>query len=262
MAPEDGVIRRALLSALLLVVSGCGNGDDGGSESCGADSDDDHLTDCEEHALGTDPQKADTDGDTYLDGDEVLEGKDPLDPESRIYRGNWPYQRDKSQIVDPGFEGQAATGARLPHLVAQDQFGELVDLYDYALHGKPVVIDLSAVWCDACKEMALWLEGKPSSMDVNPELAPIVARVANGEILWVTLLFEDRIGNPATLEDAQAWAGAFPNSKIAVVVDDNRALRDWFYPGAMPSVQALDPNLELIVYDRFDYKTALSKLVK
>jgi hypothetical protein len=41
--------------------------------SAACDSDDDGLNDCDEDALGTDPTKADTDGDGFTDGEEVLE---------------------------------------------------------------------------------------------------------------------------------------------------------------------------------------------
>lgn len=44
------------------------------------DADQDGLTNEEEHLYGTDPQKADTDGDSYSDGAEVRSGYDPLKP--------------------------------------------------------------------------------------------------------------------------------------------------------------------------------------
>lgn len=45
-----------------------------------SDSDQDGLSDEEERAYGTDPNKADTDGDSYSDGTEVKSGYDPLKP--------------------------------------------------------------------------------------------------------------------------------------------------------------------------------------
>lgn len=250
--------RLSLVAALLV---GCASKDPGEERSCDIDSDADHLTDCAEHTLGTDPAKSDSDGDSYLDGDEVLEATDPLDPASRIYAGYWPYLRDKSAISDPGFGEAVGADARIPRLVALDQFGQEVDLYDFAGHGKPVVIDLSAVWCDACKELARWLEGEPTNLGMPTELDPVVARVANGEVYWITVLFEDAIGNPAALEEAKNWANAFPNAKVAVLVDDNRKLRDWFFPGAMPSVHAANDQMQLLAYDRFDYKKGIGALL-
>ena len=51
---------------------------DGANISNGVDSDTDGLSDEVELALGTDKDKADTDGDTYGDRDELLRSFDPL----------------------------------------------------------------------------------------------------------------------------------------------------------------------------------------
>jgi thiol-disulfide isomerase/thioredoxin len=276
-------VRRAalgLLGSLALIAAALGCGDDGAADGAGgegtgdttatgtggsadpdADPDADFLTDAQEAEAGTDPTNPDTDGDTYLDGDEVLEGSDPLDPGSRIYTGGWPYQRDKDTIVDPGFEGTAEVGGVLPRLVTVDQFGEEVDIYDFALHGKPIVIDLSAIWCEACKDLARWLEGKPSNLDDSPEYAPIVDRVRNGEILWITVLFEDEAGNAAGPEHAAAWGAAFPDAPVPVLADDDRAMKDFLFPGSYPSIQVLGEDMTLQVYDRYDYTPAFDALL-
>lgn len=271
------MIRRAVAAASLgsLLSIGCGSSDSSAPHASSStaststtstvdpalDSDADYLPDVDEAELGTDPSDPDTDGDGYLDGDEVLEQTDPLDADSRIYEGGWPYQRLKDQIADPGFDGTAAVGALVPRLVATDQFGEQLDLYDYALHGRRVVLDLSAVWCGPCKDMATWLEGQPSNLDGKPELAPIRDLVASGEIYWITIVFEDGVGNPAGPAQAAAWAEAFPNAKVAVVADNERAMYDFVYPGGMPSITVLDEDMTIRVYDRFDYMTGLSSLL-
>jgi hypothetical protein len=222
------------------------------------DGDGDHLTNAEEAELGTDPDDPDTDGDRYLDGDEVLEGTDPTDAESVIYTGGWPYQRDKDQIADPGFDGQPEVGAILPRLVGVDQHGDMVDIYDYALHGKPVVLDLSAGWCAACQEVSLWLEGEGPLGDGRYDSIP--DRVKNGEIYWVTILFETAASVPPNADDVAAWYTQYPNDDVAIVADDDRALSDWLWPGAYPAIFVLNEDMTLQVYDRFDYTPALEAL--
>ena len=50
------------------------------------DSDDDGLTNCEEHDLLTNPNKGDTDDDLVKDGQEVEDGSNPLDKGSNIQK--------------------------------------------------------------------------------------------------------------------------------------------------------------------------------
>ncbi len=238
-----------------------GSGGAGGDGEGALDPDADHLTNAEEAALGTDPQDPDTDGDGYLDGDEVLEGTDPLDPASRIYTGGWPYQREKGSIVDPGFDSSPGVGAVMPRLVAYDQHGELVDLYDFALHGRPIVIDLSALWCQACRDLATWLEGEPSIFDDNPALSPIRDKVNAGEIYWITVIFEDGAGDAAVPADATLWATTYPNPTIPVLADNDRETFSYMFPGAYPNLQILEEDMTFRYYDRFDYESALMTLL-
>ena len=227
-----------------------------------SDSDGDYLTADEEARRGTNPANPDSDGDSYLDGDEVLEGTDPLDPLSLIYRGGWPYQRNKQAIADPGFDSMPAIGAVMPRMIGFDQYGEEVDLYDFALHGSAVVIDLSALWCTACRDMALWLDGQSSSFDVEQEFGAIPSMVESGEIHWITVIFEDGAGAAAGPEEAIAWYQAFPNPRIPVLADSERTLYDYLFPGSMPSLQVLEEDMTIRVYDRYDYAAALRSLLE
>lgn len=253
----------------LILLSACGASDKDDVDGAGGgpgldpsgDLDADYLSNGDERALGTDPENPDSDGDGYLDGDEVLEGSNPLDPESRIYQGGWPYQRLKGEIVDPGFDSTPVVGAVIPHLTATDQFGERVDLYDFAMHGRPVVIDLSALWCNACVDLAHWLAHEPSYLDAKPELSPIVDMVEKGEVYWVTVVFQDGAGNDALPTDGADWAERFPDDKVAVLVCDDPSLFEYLYPGSYPSIQVLDEDMTFRAYDRFDAEAALRSLL-
>lgn len=254
-----------------LFLAGCG-GDGGGGKTEDVDSDGDGLMDAEEASLGTDPAVADSDadgladgaevtagtdplatdsdGDTYSDFDETTEGTDPLDPESRIYTGYWPYNPNKGDIEDPGWDQGAKEGRTLPNFVYVDQFGQEVSIYDYAGHGKPVVVDASAEWCSYCQELAKLLEGRRSYFDGYwPDLKDLVD---NGDVLWVTVLAEDTSGNSDTSStDAAAtrWADKFKHDKIAVLGDDKYQFFGYEGVNGFPWLLMVDENMEIISFD-------------
>jgi len=133
------------------------------------DEDSDLLTDSEEQKLGTDPTNPDTDGDGYLDGHEVMAGSDPLDKEDKIYEGGWPFNPTKDQETAPPWTSEPAVGARIPRFQAYDQYGDLVDLYDFMHQGKPVVLDIGTWFCKPCKGLAEWFATDDISA-MNPYL--------------------------------------------------------------------------------------------
>ena len=76
-----------------------------------------------------------------------------------------------------------------------DQHGDMVELYDY--HGKIIVIDLSAIWCVVCNNIAN--KGEEFAADYGSE-----------NIVWLTILVDGGTwGNPPTLEEIQNWATVY-----------------------------------------------------
>ena len=45
----------------------------------------------------------------------------------------------------------------MPRFIDYDQYGERVDLYDFAGHGRYVMIDMGTEFCDPCKDLAAYL---------------------------------------------------------------------------------------------------------
>ena len=237
-----------------------------GTDPLDADTDGDGLVDGEEKGLGADPLLADTDGDGYHDGLEVHAGTDPGDEDDVIYAGGWPYQPEKDDIEDPGWEGTPAVGATFPRFVGLDQFGDEVDLYDFAFQGKPIAIDLSTWWCGFCQEMALWLDYRPSFYDTLYD-STIPDLVADGEIYWITILFEDFDGNAASHSDVAGWYIAFPNPEVPILLDESGAnwsahTISYVDPHGIPTVQLLDEDLSFLVYDDHAYADTLDYLLE
>ena len=201
------------------------------------DSDGDGLTDAEEANLGTDPDDIDSDADGYRDGDEVTEGSDPTDPESLIYTGGWPYNADKDSLGNPPWDPIAEEGAQAPHYLAVDQYGDTVDLYDFAQQGIPVVLDVGTPWCGPCKDMAAYL-ATGDEAHVMWERDGVVEPYP----WW------DESYGPITVTDAAAWHTEYENEAIAVLADTDLQLNYWLDIQSYPAISILDENMELQVY--------------
>lgn len=280
------LLRCCVLALLVCFIQSC-SGSDGGEDSqslngtdtattesdpgsiqppAEEDPDGDGLTNAEEAELGTDPAIADSDGDGYLDGDEVLEGKDPMDAESRIYIGNWPYNRDKDAIVEGDWEATPGEGVQLPRWKAIDQHGEMVDLYDFIGQGKKVVLDVGTKYCKPCKGLAAWFATGDTDATTEhceeplssflwfkqPDYEAVYDMVQNGEIYWITVLWSSCSENGpwAKAEDAIFWDEEWPNEHIPVLVDVDCEMKFYLDVGAMPHIDVLDENLKFIVYEQ------------
>ncbi len=262
---------RLLLFALLcltLLAAGCtprggrghSSGDDddavgdddddavGDDDDASADSDGDGLTDGEEQDLGTDPYDADTDGDGYDDGDEVAEGSDPTNANSGIYAGGWPYYGDKDALGNASWTTGTNVGAQIPRWSATDQFGDTVDLYDLAMGGKPIVIDVAAGWCGPCRSMADWLDGANNGF-IESAGNPIREGVWSGEILWVTVLFQNNGGGPANASDVANWYSDYPTPNVLVLADGASQVTGLINPPGIPSLSLLSEDMTFSIVD-------------
>lgn len=258
------------LAALLLVGCDKDTDEDGltdaeeeefGSDIEKPDTDGDGLTDLEEYDLGTDPTLEDTDEDTYSDFDEVNESTDPTDPDDRIYTGYWPYNPDKDSVSEGewtacmDWNGCNREGEQLPRFQWVDQYGEAVDIFDFAQQGKYIIMDVSGYWCGYCTEMALWLEGESDYYHSYPsyglieEYEQIRDMVNAGDVYWVTILDSWSGSAPATEEDPAWWYDYYPHDLIPVLADTDWNMNGHFGIVGYPFVALLDENMTVVVGD-------------
>jgi hypothetical protein len=239
-----------------IAVIGCGDTDkDGltnaeeselGTDPESADSDGDGLGDYDEaNELGTDPTKADTDGDGYLDPWEITEGTDPLDADSKIYIGGWPYQPNKEDGATTA-EANLSVGASLARVELLDQFGEMVDLYDFSKQGVLTIVDVSAIWCGPCNGMAQWLSGQGDDYGWGQSYPSIAEKVHNGKVHWITVLGQDSQGNIPDVNDLAQWYSDYPDPNIPVLADTSDALfANSYLSGGWPTIFVLDGNMDV-----------------
>lgn len=220
--------------------------EDLGTDPDNKDSDGDRLEDGEELEAGTYPMDADTDGDGYLDGDEVAMGSDPTDDEDGIYEGFWPYYYDKDSIEEGSFGSTAREGDEVPRLIAVDQFGEEVDLYDFAYQGKPIMVDVSAVWCGPCNQMSNWLshgESWGSGWDA------LRGKLDDGDFYWVTLLYQDASGAESDEGDVEDWDDRYQSDFVTVLTDPGSQMAMHINPPGIPSLSLIGEDMTWLVVD-------------
>lgn len=264
-----------LILASALLMTGCADSDaDGlsngkerrlGTDPDVADSDGDGLTDFDEVELhGTDPLLADSDEDTYLDGWEIAEGTDPLDGESRIYKGFWPYNPNKSSLTDPGPSGPLVPGMHVYNHVAVDQFGDQVELFDYLGQGKDVIIDASAVWCGPCRATADWLASggtRDTPWGTEAAFKKLRKAVDNGKVYWVTILVQNISGGPTVRKDVKEWDADYPHENVPVIADPDSTMLEATVgtTGFFPTGMLLSPEGEVLYIGGMSEAMALAQ---
>jgi hypothetical protein len=231
-----------------------------GTDPAAADSDADGIMDGDELAGGTDPLSGDSDEDGYPDGAEVAAGSDPNDASSLLYTGGWPYNPNKDSMTAGDPEDMAAVDGVVPRFVFMDQYGDMVDIYDFAQQGKPMIIDLSGVWCYWCNEAAKLIEGSPSALD-GYGFEGIHDAIVNGDVYWITILDSNRSGAPAADDTAENWFNLYPFEPVLVLSDVNQESTAWIAPSGYPTMMFVDENMVITNYKKADYTKAITAAI-
>jgi thiol-disulfide isomerase/thioredoxin len=147
-------------------------------------------------------------------------------------------------------------GDRIPNYVAVDQFGDLVNLYDFAGHGKKVVLDVGTEFCGPCKAIASYLSTNDQSHLEwsqggyypwwSEDYSALHDMVQNEEIYWLTILFSQN--EVLTQENSAAWEETYPNEKIPVLADGELNLYNYLAISSYPAISVVDENMNFLVY--------------
>ena len=82
-------------------------------------------------------------------------------------------------------------GENICNIESVDQNADVFNLYSY--HGRPIVIDLSTMWCPVCQRAAPYAE-------------QFMTDWADYDLLWVTILIENEYGDDVDASELAQWS--------------------------------------------------------
>jgi hypothetical protein len=160
---------------------------------------------------------------------------------------------------DPGFGGAAQVGQPAPHWIGIDSSGAEREMCDF--YGKPVMLDLSALWCGACQAFGAFMagdDGAPAAAgipqaDIQSVLIPFRNLVRDGTIIYITVIIEGQMpGGGVSVSDVAAWENAFGAPGVYIWGDMEEAWWFMVYPsgsGGVPAFIALDHEFNFLTTD-------------
>lgn len=154
---------------------------------------------------------------------------DPVDTDTDPTDGYpWPRSDNKSDLGEPDPDTiWPSVGAEVPHVVAEDQFGNSVDLYDFYQADRPLVVEFVTGNLDPSRELAAELSGQASTHDGGP-LDGLDAAVEAGRYWHIRVLVVGYQGVDADAVQLSDWDERFPQDASPLLLDEDFVLWRYF----------------------------------
>ncbi|MBI65319.1 MAG: hypothetical protein CMG64_03400 [Candidatus Marinimicrobia bacterium] len=157
-------------------------------------------------------------------------------------------------------------GDKFPEFVGVDQFGDTLNIYDFAKNGKHILIELGATWCAPCRDLASFFTYNEKDIMDKPfwkdEYNILYDMIKNNEIYFITILYEDEFRDDATIDTAYEWYNDYPDENIPIMVDENKFLHRIIRPKGIPAVSLLNEDMEIMVLTDRGLNASFDKIVE
>jgi hypothetical protein len=152
-------------------------------------------------------------------------------------------------LVDPG-PLAASAGQPVHHFTELTHTGEIINICSFA--GKPMMIDLCAVWCGPCNSAASCIAGNDAECGnlfqggATPQILNMVyqirANLEEGRANWIEVQFQTNSGQIPTLSDLVAWDAQYGSPNVWVFTDTEQVHQTWLPTSGIPFFVSVDAN--------------------
>jgi len=157
-------------------------------------------------------------------------------------------------------------GTKLPRFKMIDQFGQMVDIYDFSEQGKYILLELSASWCTPCNQLSSWLAYGDLEVTSQPwwksSYLQLKPWIETGEVTLINVQYADDYRDNASLASIQDWFSRYPHDLVPVLADSEKLLHKWIKPTGIPNIILLNEKMEIVQPSSRGLNAAFDKLIQ